>query len=111
MTSSVYKDRMCQTKIDENIDPFKSTFADLRSKCEENKLWYKASADDGCHEVIFSGLGFHLAHEEKFHECASEKSTIVGCIVGDAAAEMYSRQKENGADTTAFIEQVNMINK
>lgn len=103
MESTVFSDKNCSQRINGTVDPFKNTFSQLKSKCQaDDKLYYKESPQDTrCHELTISGLGFHLGHEDKFHECSSENTLIAACIGGELWVEM--RDTFSGGDASTNV--------
>lgn len=107
MASNVFVDKSCSMPCSSDIDPFATSFAKLRESSKGDSLWYKTEDKDSeCHKITFSGLGFHLGHEDKFHECEKESSTIVSCILGEASARISARNKEQGVEKMAFYNAV-----
>lgn len=112
MSHRVYKDSECRMEISGDVDPYKTPFKTLRASAQNDCIYYKTSTEDStCHKMTFSGVGFHLAHEDIFHECEREDHTIVACMVGKVTADVANARKESGGDALHFYESVTATQK
>lgn len=103
--AKVFTDNECSRPCKSEVNPMSVTFSTLRENAPKDSIWYKIDGEgDHCHKMTFSGLGFHLGHEDKFHECAAESSTIMACMVGETSANIRQQSVKNGAESVAFYQ-------